>query len=231
MNIKLNAERRLYVLSFNQGVTCHGFDVVHAEHALIAERLGRSDLLPTETGTIPAYHAYRAAVAAWSNSVMSRKTFFEPGTPSKVQEILERYRANRKPIRLFYGDPTTGRDHCEEFDVVGKIGRSGGALKVPLLVAPGDIGGGAIRTSTVLRIMDVLRNANVYVSGMYACPTLEVVPDYAYAHLPLAVKRDGKTIARFKTTSDATIYVAFMTGEQAAMPHHLRSALRHSKAA
>lgn len=231
MQIDLNAERRLYVLNHGNHFSCHGFDVVHDEHALIAERLGRAELAPTETGTLAAYQAYRNAVTAWSASVMSRQTFFAPRTPDKVQRILERYRESRKAIRLFLGDPASGRDWGEEHDVVGLIGRSGGTMKVPLLVAFGDDGGGAISTAHVIRIMDVASNSDIYVADNYTAPALELVHDDTHPKLEWTVRRDGTARARFAKNTEAAIYMAFMTGELAAMPDQLRSAWRHLKAA
>jgi hypothetical protein len=48
---------------------------------------------------------------------------------------LETDRKNQRKIRLFYGDTQTGQSWFDEHDVVGRIGRSTGSIKVPLLVA------------------------------------------------------------------------------------------------
>ena len=57
-------------------------------------------------------------------------------------------------VRLFLGDPETGRDWGEENDVTGYVGRSTGPSKVPLLLATRrSMGGGAILVDCVLRML------------------------------------------------------------------------------
>jgi hypothetical protein len=122
----------------------------HAEQ--ISTALSRPDLMPTAEmfGVLAGYELYQKAAYAWGCSLMSKKTYFDPGTDPRVQKVLEKYRQSEKLIRIFYGDPQTGRDSCEEWDVVGRIGRSGGLMKVPLLLADGENFGGSILTERVL---------------------------------------------------------------------------------
>jgi hypothetical protein len=151
-------------------------------------------------------------------SLFSKKTYFDPGTDQKVLTLLEKYRLSGKMLRVFYGDPETGRDSCEEWDVVGCVGRSNGILKVPLLLVDGQDYGSALMTNRLVRIMDVVTNKDVYRHALYQDPSIQTVPlvdpklpDYSWAGL-----RDGVLIARFRSTYEAAQWEEFMTGRIAA---------------
>jgi len=61
-------------------------------------------------------------------------THYHEKTPQDVIDVLERARANQWRLRIHYGNPLIGRDWNEEYDVTGRIGRSMGPVKVPLLL-------------------------------------------------------------------------------------------------
>lgn len=215
--ITLNAQQSLYVVPCGDGFTCFGFENARKHAEQISKTLSRPDLMPTAEmfGALAGYELYQKAVHAWGCSLMSKKTYFDPGTDPKVQKILEKYRQSEKLIRIFYGDPHTGRDSCEEWDVVGRIGRSGGLMKVPLLLADGENFGGSILTERILRIMDVETNKDVYRSSLYEVPNIQIVPlvDASLPEYSWAGYRDNELIARFRTTYEASEWEAFMTGQ------------------
>jgi len=63
----INDDQRLYVIPCGKGYTCYGFDNAHRMTAKLAEWLNRPDLAPPpRKGTIKAWRAYRAAMAAAS---------------------------------------------------------------------------------------------------------------------------------------------------------------------
>jgi hypothetical protein len=233
MDISINAQQKLFVLKTHDGFTCFGFNNARDHAALIAKTLHRSDLDPSdgEYGTEAAYRKYEAACSAWASSVFSRRTFFMPGTPDKVAKVLERYRRTRAPVRLFLGDTQTGRDWCEENDVVGTIGRSTGSMKVPLLLPFGDCFGGAILTASVIRIMDVESNKDVWRTGSYQLPDLQIQPCKDSPGYAWEVVRDAQVQARFKQIIDAGEYVAFLQGDSACNRADLRAALRQARRA
>jgi hypothetical protein len=80
-------------------------------------------------------------------------TAYHVDTPIEVINALETARIARQfgrrlRLRLFLGDPETGRDWGEEYDVIGYIGRSGGHIKIPLLLPNAtSVYGGASRSS------------------------------------------------------------------------------------
>lgn len=87
------------------------------------------------------------------NDKLESYTFFDEGTNEKVMEILERSRINDERIRLFFGDKETGRCWHETFDVLGRVGRSTGSHKIPLLIkSVRSSGGGAILTACIVAI-------------------------------------------------------------------------------
>jgi len=80
-------------------------------------------------------------------------TAFNKDTPRSVIDIMNRFLHTKKRLRLYYGDPNTGRDWGETHDIEGYIGRSTGQYKVPLLIANRrSMGGGAILTANIVKI-------------------------------------------------------------------------------
>jgi len=95
--------------------------------------------------------------------------------------------------------------------VVGRIGRSGGWLKVPLLVEPGESGGGAILTDCILCLIDWHTGKTPYRHPAYREANLSLSANEDPA-LPWAVKRESEAIACFKDIGKAAAYLAFMRG-------------------
>lgn len=80
-------------------------------------------------------------------------TFYKSSTPRQVVEILERARKSGLRLQLDYGDAHSGRSWGETNDVEGRVGRSTGAVKIPLLVKRRDsTGGGAILDDCIVAI-------------------------------------------------------------------------------
>jgi hypothetical protein len=233
MEISINQEQKLYVLASGDGVSCFGFDNARDHAAKIGRALKRDDLLPLdgEYGTVEGYAKYRRALAAWGDSVFSRQTYFDPGTPDKVARLLERYRTNGKLLRLFLGNPQTGRDWGEESDVVGYIGRSGGTCEVPLLLPPSDCGGPAISTASVIRLMDVETSTELYRAPTYETPELSLHPCSDVKGYLWEARRDGKLAARFSDLHEAAEWCAFIRGDIAARREDLAHALQRRHAA
>lgn len=156
------------------------------------------------------------------------KEYQDEETPDEVVKILETARQSGAILRVFYGDTATGRDWLEENDVKGRIGRSTGRIKIPLLVAPRANGGPALLDNCIVKIMQGA--SMLYQHPSYYMPVLTLrtiksaitstsapaKPDedtrlYAmgYRH---EVQADGKAHARFKTLQAATRYIKKMQG-------------------
>lgn len=228
--ITLNTEQSLYVIPCGGGYSCFGFENAKRDTEQIALALDRKDLMPTPEvfGKLAGYSLYEKAVQAWGNSILSRKTWFYPGTVPKVQSVLESFRESNKLIRLFYGDPETGKDSCEEWDVVGRIGRSSRMMKIPLLIPQGEHGGGSILSNRVLRIMDVTQNKDIYRHPKYQVPAirLEQITDPKHPEYCWAGYRDDSLVARFKTPYEAAEWDEFITGRIASKREEILTRLK-----
>ncbi len=228
--ITLNESQKLYVIPCGTGYSCFGFDnaalhtiqmlaqIVSADHA--ADAPGPLELASqhplawqdSDYGQLSGYEKYTQVLSLWTQSPAARSTYFDPGTDPKVKSILESARKNDQRLRLFLGDTETGRDWMDENDVVGRIGRSMGPMKVPLLISDGEFGGGAILTACIVRILDADTLRELYVHPNYQAPVLTVHPDSGTPKYAFRVDRDDQVHARFKTREQAYGYVAFMLG-------------------
>jgi hypothetical protein len=206
-SVTLNHEQRLYVIAQGGGYSCMGFDQ-------IAQRLGQHDLSFTaeDCDTLAGYRKYQAATRAWGQSALTHDTYFDPGTCPEVIKALELCRKTRRQVRLVYGDTTSGQSWFDEFDVVGRIGRSTGWLKVPLLIEAGEAGGAAILTACLLCIIDWQSGAALFTHPSYQVPDLRLVPT-GDAGQPWSVEHQRDEIARFGDIGKASAYLAFMRGE------------------
>lgn len=81
-------------------------------------------------------------------------TSYDERTPVEVARLLENQRVSGTRVRLFFGDTTTGKAWPEENDVTGRLGRSMGPVKVPILLAKGNsMGGGAVLDHCIVAIL------------------------------------------------------------------------------
>jgi len=207
-----NIDQRLFVLNTGGGFSCLGFDVVFKRLKQYAEFLGLPQPAEADIGQMHQYEAYRTAESAVCQKQPSQ-TWFDPETDPQVKSVLEQYRLSRKKIRVFLGSTQTGRDWCEEYDVVGRISRSTGALKAPLLISGNEPGGPALLTACILRLLDVETGKELYRHPLYETPAFEVVPSKEKGY-KVEVLRDSQVYARFKTDTIARNWVAFMRGER-----------------
>jgi len=212
--VTLNIGQKLYVIATDYGYSCFGFDNARDHANEIAQRLSRADLLfaPNDYATLAGYRKYEEAVSAWSRSALTQQTYFDPGTDPKAAAVLESRRQTGGKVRLVMGNTFTGEPWLNEYDVVGKIGRSGGSLKVPLLIEDGESGGGAILTACVLNIIDWKSGRTLYRHSLYREPDLSLQPSNNPEH-PWAVSHLDEVIARSKDMGKACAYIAFMRGE------------------
>lgn len=80
-------------------------------------------------------------------------TFYHLDTPDDLVYTLERLRTNGTRIRLHYGDVQTGKDWMDVYDVAGKLSRSMGPVKIPILIHNArSMGGGGILDNCIVRI-------------------------------------------------------------------------------
>lgn len=80
-------------------------------------------------------------------------TYYSEKTPDEVIRVLESVRHTDQRIKIYLGDRETGRDWMEEDGKVGKVGRSSGPVKIPILLRTiNSDGGGAILEDCIVKI-------------------------------------------------------------------------------
>lgn len=218
MDVRINQDQEVFVIPRGDYFSCFGFDNLLRELKQILARLGISDPRADDSkrGTLEQYQAHRDAIGKLAKKGGVKETWFDPETPEEVRQVLERARKTGTVLRIFTGDTETGRDWCNENDVIGKIGRSMGLLKIPLLVAAGEYGGGALLDSCILKIQRVADGRVLYQHELYQAPNLEIrahTTGYRGKTYTHEVWRDGELMARFTSQGKAAQYVAFMHGE------------------
>jgi len=140
-------------------------------------------------------------------------TYYHRDAPATVIDVLERARKTGSRIRLHYGDTETGRDWLDEFNVEGRIGRSMGPIKVPILLARRTSSGGpALLEHCIVKIRPARSGGRIlYRHPRYHMPTFTVRPS-TEPGFEAEVLADGHVHARFKSAKQATRWVARMTG-------------------
>jgi len=82
-------------------------------------------------------------------------TSYDIRTDNKVIEVLENCRENKIRIVLDYGGVKTGISWNEIYDITGKLGRSTGNVKIPILLHNSrSIGGGGILDHCIIGIKE-----------------------------------------------------------------------------
>ena len=124
-------------------------------------------------------------------------------------------------IRIWYGDPETGRSWNEEYNTMGRIGRTTGNIKIPILVKNSrSWGGGAVLVESIIRIDDIedkrtlWKVPNFHVEDM---KVYEIFGNKNYKYQVAKLSEDSgkwKEQASFKTEKQAHNWVAFMKGER-----------------
>ncbi|ABO59713.1 hypothetical protein LA345_40760 (plasmid) [Burkholderia vietnamiensis] len=221
MQVSINNDQRLFVIPSSGGYSCFGFDNCYRESLGLALAMGLDEKRPNEAeiGTLAQYEQYRDLLKlASQHPGFKAATWFDIETPLEVRDALERARTNGARLRIFYGDKETGRDWLSEYDVIGRIGRSMGTLKVPLMIANSSSSGGpAILDACIVRIIEAESKREWYRHVRYQTPEFELLPE---GHPEIgddyvaAVKVNGSLHARFKKPASAGRWIAFMKGER-----------------
>jgi hypothetical protein len=152
---------------------------------------------------LKTYSGYMADGGELDKYTEVNGTFYQKGTPQAVINALESVRNNKTRVKLFYGDPETGRDWHEENDVTGTIGRSTGSIKIPLLISTSrSMGGGAILTKNIVKIRDTKTGKVLYQNEKYKQPNIEIVESDMDGYTN-NVMIDGELYSRHKTKRSA----------------------------
>ncbi len=132
-------------------------------------------------------------------------TAYHNETSNEVVNVLEDARINRKRLKIYFGDVKTGRDWMEECDTVGYIGRSGGEIKIPLLVYnERSYGGGGLLDHCIVKIKEAKGNKILYQAANYFQPKLTIVDtDLPYKGYTHNLLKDGEIYARLTSLDKA----------------------------
>ena len=143
-------------------------------------------------------------------------TAYHLESPYELVVQLDWATARQTLVRVWQGDPQTGRPWAEEHHVLGRIGRSTGRLKIPLLVPPGDCGGPGLLDHCLLRLVAVEGGRVLYQHPKFRLPVFQLVaprPEDVPLGYVAAVAMDGKLHAQFKAETTARAWIRFMRGE------------------
>ncbi|MTJ94010.1 MAG: hypothetical protein F8N36_14305 [Desulfovibrio sp.] len=213
MAISTNHKEAVFVIDGPFGTTKAGFQTVYKTAAQLAKKLGVREPPRTEIGNVVQYEDYRRLLRMADRRGLA-DTWFEPDTPVAVQRVLERVRNSKAKIRIYFGDPTTGKVWIEGTDVIGFVGRSTGTLKTPQLLDSLDPRRRTdIPTLNIVRIQDVKTGSDLYRHPGFHLPRLSTVSSDIGGY-EATVMADGKLVERFQSQEKAEAFVAFQKGER-----------------
>lgn len=132
---------------------------------------------------------------------------FDVATPDAVCEAVSLIDRNTR-IRVWYGDPVTGKSYDDVFDVTFYVGRSCGPMKVPLLINNArSTGGPVLSCDRIVKIVDT-RTKRV----LYQHPTFSQSNFTVWGRF---VRIDGiTTFAELDTPSQAKRFADFMNAKR-----------------
>ena len=136
-------------------------------------------------------------------------TCYHQETSDQVIRLLEKLQNNGIEVRIFYGDTQTGQSWHDEFEVVGRIGRSTGSIKIPLLVPKGDCGGPGLLDHCIIRIDS--REGTLYQHKKFRVGDMTLSKGATKSY-PWEVIIDSVLHARFKKNVEAIRFMDFLQG-------------------
>ena len=123
----------------------------HSDHKVTCGNCGRSWCEHCDPA--PSALCHWCNGRGYSIAPLDDMTHYHADTPKSLRDILEAIRLRGQRIRLYYGDTKTGKDWGDIYDVTGKISRSMGPCKIPILIHNSrSMGGGAILDHCIVRI-------------------------------------------------------------------------------
>ncbi len=232
----LNDAQQCYLVRYGRYTNSVSYDHCFATTTQLIQRMNSHHsktsglLIPVPhdslRGTLEGYSLYKQTLVTFAKHAVASRTWYPPQTPPSVQAILDNAIQSQNVgggviLRLFFGNPSTGLDQCEEEGTVGFVGRSGGLMRVPLLFEPlrafGETRpakfGAALATQNVLRIIRVNDGLELYRCKNYHLPKITVVASDVKAYAA-AVELDGELKARFMTEEQTLSFVALIQGHR-----------------
>jgi hypothetical protein len=219
--VTLNPEQQVYVIPCGEGYSCWGFqncwDQVVAMVEMLEGHDGRAKIEVKREklfGSIDLYEISEELTNRYANSPLSKETWFDPQTPLGVRKTLECARKSDLRVRIWLGDES-GLSWLEENDTIGKVGRSMGPLRIPLLVPEGEAGGGGILTASVIRIRNERTRTDLYVHPKFRIPDLRVEELSPSLNGLTHVLRNGTDEhSRHRSYAEACGFIAWLAGAE-----------------
>jgi len=138
-----------------------------------------------------------------SDIVSPNGAYYNKDTAPEVMKVLDKCIQNKKPVRIYLGNPETGANWNEEHDTIGRVGRSTGPHKVPLLVEEGKNWGGAILTHCILRIVQRRGALELYRHPKFKLPTVEIKEEALCKGYSYALYLNGEIYSNHKNLKSA----------------------------
>lgn len=132
-------------------------------------------------------------------------TYYHADTPQSVIDAIAPLINTHTRVKIYFGDPQTGRDYCEEFDITGTIGRTIGPIHMPILLNNSrSMGGGIISTNIIVKIKETRTGRVLYQHPNYMPPVINIVPSDMpeYTHNTVV---NGELYGRHKSVKSAEI--------------------------
>lgn len=222
--LRIDRRERLYIERRGHSVDAISFeDVLDITNALAGRlRLPSLAISSSELGSVDAYRRYRLLLTKAAGKLPTDESWYHPRTPAQARQALETARIARYRVRLYYGDPATGRDAMEIVNTVGYIGRRGHDLPLPVLLAqPGDRHGTRIHSAALVRVAALDHHVDLWQHPRYHLPRLDCAP---LLDGQARVVIDGTLDVDFNNDREATKYLRFVRGETNASPLNLATA-------
>lgn len=137
----------------------------------------------------------------------------------KLMRILNNSRKYGFRVRIWYGDGKTGEAWNEEYDVVGRVGRSNGNIKIPILLSnKRSYGGVALLVGSIIRVDDIEEKRTLWKVSNFHVGKM-IIEEHKEEDYPFRVfmtEDSGviSNVANFKTQLQAVHWIDFMNGKR-----------------
>lgn len=180
MSLKYLIDRKahVYCISNSRETRVLDFATVREEANAMAGMLGNRDLVisSSEDGSMNALAKYRRLKLLCGREG-KRSLWFDPRVKQKVQHAILTAAATRRPIRLIYGDSSSGRACLEFAGVHGWITacHQDGAIRPALSETQSLETSCAIHELDIVRVIDTSSSLDTYLHPAFHLPDMEIV--------------------------------------------------------
>lgn len=209
-----NEASQHYVIPNGNGFRCVGFQRCFNEVYALAVLLNQDPPANVDFGTMRVFERHNELIHQVLVNNMDLGTWYDSATPLCVRSVLEKVISSGRRVRIFLGEPATGKADNIEYGVIGTIVTSSGTLKRPQFVTKSLIDAYTLSCSKIVRIIDAESMEDLYRHPTFHTSQFEV----AHADDPeswhYVAKADGTPFADFDTKRDALNWVEFMRGNR-----------------